>query len=219
MEDINILGIGGYGCVFEFLEPKYKGYAGKINLAGTPMWKEDELLDGILRSEAQFLNYQKQILDLDPEEKYFVPIIEIIYMDKNYPPIKKCIQKYIEKHYESNNKRKREPEPIPEKIAVYIQRKVDVAPSVKFWSKEQLNHALTGLKLLHSIGLAHNDVHEGNYGLKKGMPVLIDMDSAWKSNSLEIKSFQSGYSLKTWGSSFQDMVAFKRMLDRAFDKN
>jgi len=208
MEDINILGIGGYGCVFEFKEEKYEGYAGKINLIGSPIWKEDDET----RSEAQFLEYQKQILTLDPEEKYFIPIRQIILMNKNYPPIQKCIKKYIEEH----KKRERALPPIPDKISVYLQRKIEMAPPVKIWSAEQLNHALHGLTLLHSIGMSHNDVHQGNYGLRRGMPVLIDMDSAWKSNALAIQSFNLGYKLRTWGSSFLDIKAFQRMLERAY---
>jgi hypothetical protein len=210
MENINILGLGGYGCVFEFNDPKYAGFAGKINIVGSPMWSEGEV--GEIRTENQFQIYQKQILSLDPKEKYFIPIREIIYMDKNYPPIKRCIEKYREKHSD----RRRKPALIPDLIAVYIQTKVDLAPPVKFWNYEQLNHALFGLKLLHSIGIAHNDVHAGNYGIKNGMPVLIDMDSAWISNPLIIQKFFWGFSMRSWGSTHEDIKAFKRMLERAF---
>lgn len=49
---------------------------------------------------------------------------------------------------------------------------------VDLWSESQWQHALTGMNLLHDYNICHNDIHAGNFGLKDGNPVYIDIDGA-----------------------------------------
>lgn len=149
-----ILGKGGYGCVVALDDST----VGKINFGNFPMYKEFGI-----ESLQQFMNIQQQIYKADPEEKYFITTRGIIEMQSNDPKIIECIE------YDKNP---------PDVYQVFVQTRVSISPPLEDWTKDQVQHAIDGLFLLHRHGFVHNDVSKRNFGFKNGMPVYIDMDGA-----------------------------------------
>ena len=95
MEEGDVIGTGGYGCVFYF----GKNYVGKINIFDSPM--SDEY--GIENTE-QFKAIQNRILTIDPEQRYFIPTKYIIKMKSTDTRLSKCLKilrtyKYFKPRY------------------------------------------------------------------------------------------------------------------------
>jgi hypothetical protein len=199
-KNVQILGVGNSACVYSVGDLAFK-----VNFI-TPTWKRDEdLLHK--RDSQEFMNLQKKILDMDPFQQYFCPILDIKTMDSEYPPIQQCLQKFNERQIIMGR-----PIQTPSEVEIYIQKKVIKAPPLQQWSKEQLEHALQGLFLLHKHDICHTDIHIGNYGLHRNLPVLIDMDSAWYAKPFKVGGHRGSLTIKTKGTKYEDLKQFKNMV-------
>ena len=164
-----VLGRGGYGCVIEIDEKT----VGKINYGNFPMYEEFGI-----KSLKEFMTIQQTIHSSDPSEKYFITTREVKQMNKNDPRIFDCV--------ENDNKQ-------VDFYDVFLQSKVEKPPSVYKWSELQINHAISGLKLLHTTGFVHNDVSKNNFGFKNDMPVYIDMDGASYARPVRTRKLKRGF--------------------------
>jgi len=165
-----IIGTGGYGCVFSVGFKNGIEYVGKMNFNNDPIWTEQIGKIPNLNVNT-FLQMQKAIFAGDPEEKYYITTREVLQMSGQDINIQNCNSLKIQKNDRRNIK-------LLDTYDVYIQRRVDPSPPISKWTVSQIQHALDGILLLHSLGFAHNDIGQHNYGFLHGNPVLIDMDSA-----------------------------------------
>lgn len=199
-KNIKILGVGNSACVYSVGDLAFK-----VNII-TPTWKRDEESSNP-RTSQEFFDLQKKIKEKDPEQQYFCPILDIKRMDSKYPPIQQCLQKFNQRQISIGRPIKN-----PSEVEVYMQRKVSSAPPINLWSREQLEHALQGLFLLHNLDICHTDIHIGNYGLHRNLPVLIDMDSAWYAKPLKVGGHRGSLTIKTKGTKYEDLKQFKNMV-------
>lgn len=156
---------GGYGCVFELDTHEL---VGKINFV-EPMWMEHGM------TFKNFMDLQRAVREIDPDERYFITIRDAIEVSVTDDRVKECYKDWASKATARS-------------IENYIAKKLStltyytmtrVQPTnVAEWSESQWKHALEGMNLLHRNNICHNDIHPGNFGLKDGDPVYIDMDGA-----------------------------------------
>jgi hypothetical protein len=189
-----VLGSGGYGCSLLLDETT----VGKVNFLA-PIWKEwDDTAD-----DTTFLRLQSKIRDLDPNENYFITIRDILYLP--FESIQDC-------YFDWAKRNDRSLKTFPKFFAVYVQSRVK--PMTE-WTVPDLDHALQGLKLLHSAKIVHNDIHIGNFGMKHSRPVYIDMDSAWYAQDPSIRVLRNGRTtLEKDRTFFYDYELFIRMLEK-----
>ena len=149
-------------------------YVGKMQFFNEPMYLEWGM------SEKEFMSIQHEIHAMDPEEKYFIAVREIVHRKRTDPLLADCIA--LERPRAA----------VPSIYAIWVQRKIETSPPVNEWTKEQRQHALDGMLLLHSRGIVHNDISVKNFGFRRGLPVYIDMDSASRALPVHIRHLRSG---------------------------
>lgn len=157
---------GGYGCVFELDDPTL---VGKINFI-EPMWMEHEGM-----TFERFMGLQSAICTIDPDERYFITVIDAKPIKVTDKKVQECYTDWARKATEGsieNYKAKNQDE-----LTYYTMTRVQPT-NVELWSESQWQHALHGMNMLHKNNICHNDIHAGNFGLKDGNPVYIDMDGA-----------------------------------------
>jgi hypothetical protein len=180
----NIIGVGGYGCLFDLgtLGDKTgKEFVGKINFNNEPMYTEY----GIETLE-EFMNIQNNIYNNDPNEKYFITTRKVLKMKREDELIKHCIS--IENEKFKNRRQEKAPF-----YDVFVQRKVNKSPPIDTWNEIQVQHAINGLKFLHSFGYVHNDVSENNFGFLNNLPVYIDMDGATVLKNVRVRNVRGRF--------------------------
>jgi hypothetical protein len=162
-DDYNVIGYGGYGCVFEI---GFENKVGKMNFGNKAMYTEHGTTLG------EFMKIQADIFSIDPSEQYFITTTNVVKMQATDPIISHCLK--IEARSGKPDRK--------QEYDVFIQTRVSPALDINEWNYEQVNHAINGLNLLHSRGFVHGDVHRNNFGFKNDLPVYIDMDSATHAN-------------------------------------
>ena len=172
--DYNVIGHGGYGCVFEIGSEEQ---VGKMNFGNEAMFTEHGITLG------EFMKIQADIFSIDPSEQYFITTTNVVKMQATDPRILHCLKIEEDQSKTRSNKPERKQE-----YDVFIQTRVSPALDINEWNYEQVNHAINGLNLLHSRGFIHGDVQKNNFGFKNGLPVYIDMDSATHANYPRVRS-------------------------------
>ena len=164
----SIVGVGGYGCVFNVGKTKSgESWVGKMNFNNTSLLNEFGV------DIETFKIIQSKIFKSDPDNKYFITTRKVLQLNRDHALLKECLK--LEKGKGS------------EKYDIFLQKRVESSPPIQEWNKRQVQHAIDGLKLLHSIGIVHNDVGEKNFGFLNNLPVYIDMDSASFSKPVRVR--------------------------------
>jgi hypothetical protein len=156
-----ILGIGNYGCVFDAANAS--GEVIKVNFIA-PDW----VRQGV--SPASFLEMQATLFSIDPSERYFITTKKIVDINiADFPTIRECWTLWLQNGQRDSEELKRETF-----TAEFSTRVEKTDP--KTWDDRQWQHALNGLNLLRKHSFVHGDIHAGNFGLRGGLPVFIDLD-------------------------------------------
>lgn len=203
MKGGNILGTGGYGCVFDY----DANIVGKINFLD-PMWMEDPNIENY----ETFVRIQEKIHEIDPNENYFIPVRKIVAIPYNHPSIPECLYQWSLNASEKSFLKVQQKIEKKESFEVYLQTKVDIAPEIKKWNLKQVRHAYLGLKLLHQNGICHHDISIGNFGFKNNLPVFIDMDGSGPCDDPILRVLDGKPKLSLANSACEDFEAFRKML-------
>jgi hypothetical protein len=194
---------GGYGCVFEI----DANTVGKINFV-EPMWMEH---DGMTFDK--FMAIQSAIRAIDPDEKYFITIRDATVINVNDDRVKECFANWATKASPVSIRKFKNA--APSTVTYYSMTRVEPT-NVRDWSEAQWRHALAGMNLLHKNNICHHDIHAGNFGLKGGMPVYIDMDGAGYAREPSLSINRNGVKdLALYDTIETDTLNFRKMLEKS----
>ena len=193
---------GGYGCVFELDDPKL---VGKINFV-EPMWMEHEGM-----TFERFMGLQRAIRTIDPNERYFITIREAKPIKVTDEKVQECYTDWAKKATEGSIENYKDKK--LSTLNYYTMTRVQPT-NVAAWSELQWQHALTGMNLLHDYNICHNDIHAGNFGLKDGNPVYIDMDGASYAASPSLVDQEGVKRFALYNTIQPDILNFEKMFKK-----